>query len=348
MFCQQCGHENLSEANFCKQCGASLNIEIQNESIVYASSHEKKLLEAFINKPDKVLYYEKAFNTFDIENRKWYWSWWGAFLTMAFLFYRKIFFPAIILTVITVVINIIALFNPSNVYLSILPLLLSILFFIFLGGFSTRFIYNHFKKIKNDISIRIINQDEQINEMRRQGGFIKIWVLIVGYSLFTAVYMGGIYFYTINKNNSPMLEKSLNEKTETEFAKSEQSAEHQTMNADESIYKSGEIIADALNRSMSDEDDSFDGANYERSFVTIDGKNHKILNVTANYFHRASGQIVYVSYILYLRFDNQNNLFGYIENCEQIPTLNGRMFIVDNNATLREVQYVNGIIQQIE
>ncbi len=223
MFCQQCGTENNDNAKFCFKCGAPLHVVCvtdqsqlnqQQETIVtntqkisYDKDQDTKLLEAFIGKPEKVDFYAKAFKKFDIEGKKWHWSWWAAFMNIPFLFHRKIYIPAILLTVFFVSVSNVVLYkistNPyliiTNPLLANLPSLLSIVVFILLGGYGINLVYNNFVKLKNEISMQIPDSIQQVQEMQKRGGYVDVWKLILGYILFMCLYFGEIYYYTISK-----------------------------------------------------------------------------------------------------------------------------------------------------
>ena len=218
MFCQKCGKDNGQEAKFCKSCGAPLdpqeesqkNNSVSEENTAASVSsnekstsnnHDEKLLEAFIGKPDKVAYYASAFKKFETEGKKWNWSWWAAFGKVLFLFHRKVYLPAIIGIVVIGALNVVGELNPTNSFLLMLLTVLSIGIFVLFGGYGIKLVHNNFKKMKNEIASRVPNEDEQIQEMRKQGGFVAIWKLILAYTLFIATLFIAIYVGVILANS---------------------------------------------------------------------------------------------------------------------------------------------------
>jgi hypothetical protein len=211
MFCQKCGQDNGEEAKFCKSCGALLGSSkespknnstsekkiattVSNNQRTTQGNHDEMLLEAFIGKPEKVAYYANAFKKFETEGKNWNWSWWAAFFSFGFLFYRKVYLPAIIGTVVSVVSSMVGSLNPTNTFLSMLSTVFNIGTFVLLGGYGIKLVHNNFQKMKNEITTRISYKDLQIQKMRKQGGFIPIWKLIVAYMLFVAILFSGAYF----------------------------------------------------------------------------------------------------------------------------------------------------------
>jgi hypothetical protein len=193
MFCQKCGQANDEEAKFCKSCGAPLGLLEEspknNSTPEEKRNHDEMLLEAFIGKPKKVAYYANAFKKFEIEGKNWNWSWWAAIFNLMFLFHRKIYLPAIIVTLILTVSDMVELLNPTNIFLTILSIVFNIGVIILLGGYGIKLVHNNFQKMKNEITTRVSDKELQIQEMRKQGGFIPVWKLIVGYALaFIATY----------------------------------------------------------------------------------------------------------------------------------------------------------------
>ena len=132
--------------------------------------YENAMIEAFINKPEKTLWYQLAFSKFNIngiDSMKWVWSWWAFFGTWAFLLYRKQYIPAVVLFFI-------------GLFAGVIPfggLLVAVL----AGGFSTYFIYKGYKHKKAEIEANIDNIDARIETMRQVGGYNQwvIWVYVI-------------------------------------------------------------------------------------------------------------------------------------------------------------------------
>ena len=138
------------------------------------NDYENAMIEAFVNKPEKTLWYQNAFSKFNIngiDSMKWVWSWWAFFGGWAFLLYRKQYIPALILFVI-------------SLFAGIIPfggLLVAVL----AGGFSTYFIYKGYKHKKAEIEANIDDIDKRIETMRAVGGYNQ-WVVWV-YTIFVTL-----------------------------------------------------------------------------------------------------------------------------------------------------------------
>ena len=132
--------------------------------------YENAMIEAFVNKPEKTLWYQNAFSKFNvngIDSMKWVWSWWAFFGGWAFLLYRKQYMPALVLFII-------------SIFAGIIPfggLLIAIL----AGGFSTYFVYKGYKHKKAEIEASIEDTDKRIETMRAVGGYNQwvVWVYVV-------------------------------------------------------------------------------------------------------------------------------------------------------------------------
>jgi len=131
------------------------------------TDYENKMIEAFINKPEKTLWYQNAFSKFNIngiDSMKWVWSWWAFGGGWAFLLYRKQYIPAIILFALV-------LLTTAIPFAGFLLMILA-------GGFSTYFIYKGYKKKKEEIEAKIEDEETRIETMRAVGGY-NTWVIIV-------------------------------------------------------------------------------------------------------------------------------------------------------------------------
>ena len=131
------------------------------------TDYENKMIEAFINKPEKTLWYQNAFSKFNIngiDSMKWVWSWWAFGGGWAFLLYRKQYIPAIILFALV-------LLTTAIPFAGFLLMILA-------GGFSTYFIYKGYKKKKEEIEAKIADEETRIETMRAVGGY-NTWVIIV-------------------------------------------------------------------------------------------------------------------------------------------------------------------------
>ena len=142
--------------------------------------YENAMIEAFVNKPEKTIWYQMAFSKFNvngIDTMKWVWSWWAFFGTWAFLLYRKQYIPALVLFIISVIGGIIPF---GGLLIAILS-----------GGFSTYFIYKGYKHKKAEIEAQITDRDKRIETMRAVGGYNQ-WVIWV-YTIFVTLLF--LYFF---------------------------------------------------------------------------------------------------------------------------------------------------------
>jgi uncharacterized membrane-anchored protein len=145
------------------------------QSSMSDQAYENAMIEAFVNKPEKTLWYQNAFSKFNIngvDSMKWVWSWWALSGGWAFLLYRKQYLAAVVLFFISTI----ASFIP----------LLSLIVAIFTGGFSTFFIYKGYKQKKAEIEASIEDTQKRIETMREVGGYNQwvVWVYIL-FSLIT-------------------------------------------------------------------------------------------------------------------------------------------------------------------
>jgi len=132
--------------------------------------YENAMIEAFVNKPEKTLWYQNAFKKFNIngiDSMKWVWSWWAFFGTWAFLLYRKQYIPAIVLFVISILGTLIPF---AHFIISILA-----------GGFSTYFVYKGYKKKKEEIEAVIDDPEKRVETMKEVGGYNQwvVWVYVI-------------------------------------------------------------------------------------------------------------------------------------------------------------------------
>ena len=150
--------------------------------------YEKAMLEAFVNKPEKTLWYQQAFSKFNvngIDSMQWVWSWWAFFGGWAFLLYRKQYIPAIVLFLISMIASTI----PFG----------GLLVAIFAGGFSTYFVYKGYKQKKSEIENSISDPEKRIETMRKLGGYHQ-WVIWV-YILFVVLLFLYIISVTLTMSN---------------------------------------------------------------------------------------------------------------------------------------------------
>ncbi|UCN00532.1 DUF2628 domain-containing protein [Sulfurimonas sp. SWIR-19] len=132
--------------------------------------YEKAMIEAFVNKPEKTLWYQQAFSKFNIngiDTMKWVWSWWAFFGGWAFLLYRKQYLPALVLFILSLLASAV----PFG----------GLLVAILAGGFSTYFIYKGYKQKKAEIENAISDPQKRIETMREVGGYNQwvVWVYVL-------------------------------------------------------------------------------------------------------------------------------------------------------------------------
>jgi hypothetical protein len=149
------------------------NISDINQSTIN-DDYETKMLDAFIQKPEKLFWYKNAFakyNVNGIDKMAWHWSWWAFFGDFWFLLYRKAYLAALVVFILDILVSFIPFVGP-------------LIFAILRGGYSTFFIYKKYIKLKQDIENLIPNENERIETMRQVGGPNKwvIWlnILFVG------------------------------------------------------------------------------------------------------------------------------------------------------------------------
>ncbi len=134
--------------------------------------HDEQLLTAFIQKPEKVPYYQRGLNKMQIGHVfsfKWHWSWWAFFFGWAFLLYRKAYLPALGAFIVAFIMGFIPFFG---------WLITSIV----LGGVSPYFVLKKYHDIKSQAGD---NEEEQLRAMQNFGGYHSwvVWVTVIFYAL---------------------------------------------------------------------------------------------------------------------------------------------------------------------
>jgi len=140
-----------------------------------SEDYENKMIEAFINKDEKTLWYQNAFSKFNINGvdvMRWHWSWWAFGTGFLFLLYRKQYIPSLVLFILSVSIGVLP-------FITIILMILS-------GGYATYFIYKGYKKKKEEIEAKIEDEELRIETMRVVGGYHQ-WVvwLYIAFTLLT-------------------------------------------------------------------------------------------------------------------------------------------------------------------
>ncbi len=146
-----------------------------------SQEHNHKMIEAFIGKPDKTLWYEMSFQKYNlhgVDAMKWNWSWWGFAGGFLFLLYRKQYLPALGVFI-------------ASMTLGMIPFV-GLIIAILVGGYGTFFVYKGYKKKLHEIQSNIEDESLQIQTMREVGGYHQ-WVVWL-YALFIGVIFSGIFF----------------------------------------------------------------------------------------------------------------------------------------------------------
>jgi len=147
------------------------------------NEYDKKMIEAFIQKPEKTKWYIDAFGRFNvngIDRVAWVWSWWAFGGGIFYLLYRKAYLGALI-------------FFLANLVSSVIPLG-GILIWILQGGFSVYFVYLKYKNLKAQIESQIEDENERIRTMQELGGY-NTWAIWVGVILSILALIGIISYF---------------------------------------------------------------------------------------------------------------------------------------------------------
>lgn len=145
------------------------------------SQSESRLLEAYIQKPEKIAYYQKGLQKMQqagIFGFKWHWSWWAFFFGWAFLLYRKAYLPALGAFILPI-------------FLSLIPVIGLLIAMILVGGSSSYFILKRYHDLKTTLQG---SEEEAIQAMYSFGGFHTwvIWVAAVVYALIGLSFLAGL------------------------------------------------------------------------------------------------------------------------------------------------------------
>lgn len=147
------------------------------------TDNEKKLLHAFVGKPEKFKFYEKASETLKVGNGYsigWCWSWWAFFAGWVFLLYRKAYLAALGSFVISIL-------------LSLVPFFGFLLYMVLSGGISTYFVLDRFAKLKKESQNSELS--DQIRVMNNFGGYHSwvAWVFGILYGIGIILIIAGIF-----------------------------------------------------------------------------------------------------------------------------------------------------------
>ena len=136
--------------------------------------YEHKMIDAFVDKPEKTLWYQNAFEKYQvngIDRVAWNWSWWAFFGGFFFLLYRKAYMAALGLFVLSFLAS----------WVPILPLII----YILTGGYATYFIYKNYSEKKKEVETTIEDTQTRIDTMRELGGYNNwaIWLAAILYGI---------------------------------------------------------------------------------------------------------------------------------------------------------------------
>ena len=132
--------------------------------------YDNKMVEAFIDKPEKLAWYKNAFERYSVNGvakMTWVWSWWAFFGGLFYLLYRKAYMPAIWLLVLFIV----ASFIPFAGFI----------LWILTGGFAPYFVYKTYLERKAEVESAIQDEPKRIETMRILGGCNDwaIWLAVL-------------------------------------------------------------------------------------------------------------------------------------------------------------------------
>jgi Protein of unknown function (DUF2628) len=137
--------------------------------------YDNKMVEAFIDKPEKLAWYKNAFERYSVSGEAkmtWVWSWWAFFGGLFYLLYRKAYMPAIWLLVLFIV----ASFIPFAGFV----------LWILTGGFAPYFVYKTYLERKAEVEAAIQDEPKRIETMRALGGYNDwaIWLAVLVHLFF--------------------------------------------------------------------------------------------------------------------------------------------------------------------
>ncbi len=136
--------------------------------------YEEKMMEAYIGTPDRLLWYQKAFETFKMKCDKqpcWYWNSWAMAGGFWYFLYRKQMKIALTVLMVTLVAGAlipIGLFPLAFVIMSVLT-----------GGYGTYFVYSNYLDKKEEIEAVLSDDERRVIAMSRLGG-VNRWVIYAG------------------------------------------------------------------------------------------------------------------------------------------------------------------------
>ena len=152
-----------------------------------SSEYTRKMIEAFIQKPEKVLWYQNAFDSFNIngiDKMKWRWSWWAFFGGFLFLLYRKQYTASLVVFLSSIVLG----------FIPFVALIISIL----TGGYATYFVYKGYKSKLNEVENVVAPEEEskRVETMRAIGGYHQWVPWVYGLFILSIIFVIGIAYIT--------------------------------------------------------------------------------------------------------------------------------------------------------
>ena len=145
-----------------------------------SEEYNHKILEAFIAKPEKTLWYEMSFSKFNINGvdaMKWNWSWWGFAGGFLFLLYRKQYLAAAVVFF-------------ASMTIGMIPFM-GLVIAILVGGYGTFFVYKGYKKKLLEVENNIEDEILRVKTMAEVGGYHQ-WVVWL-YAIFVTLMFFGIF-----------------------------------------------------------------------------------------------------------------------------------------------------------
>jgi hypothetical protein len=146
-------------------------------SIELTEDYNNKMIDAFIAKPEKTLWYQMSFSKFNINGvdaMKWNWSWWGFAGGFLFLLYRKQYIASFVVFFISMTAGMIPFMG----------LIISIL----VGGYGSYFVYKGYKKKLFEVENQIEDEETRVETMAEVGGYhqwvVWLYVIFVGLIFF--------------------------------------------------------------------------------------------------------------------------------------------------------------------
>ena len=144
------------------------------------SDYNSQMLEAFVQKNDKLEFYKTTFANFDsIKSftKKWKWSWMAFLGSFWFFLYRKSYINALMLFIICALV-------------SFIPILMLIVF-ILNGGFAMYFIHKTYKDKKLKYESTESEDKMRIALMKYHGG-VHFWVIPVYFAFVILSFVQGL------------------------------------------------------------------------------------------------------------------------------------------------------------